>query len=87
MTLRQRHARGLPGCPRNGPAGAPESSTIEARSAALAFAFDHEHARLYDALKVAQNLAEMAGHDDQAAELHRMRELVAEHIHHRWCER
>jgi hypothetical protein len=47
--------------------------------------FDREHARLYDALKVAQERAELAGHDGQAADLRQMRETVARHVHFGLC--
>ena len=43
-------------------------------------AHDHEHARLYDALEHAAQVAELAGHDILAASLRRDRRDVAGEI-------
>lgn len=48
-------------------------------------AFDHEHGRLYDALKVAQERAELAGDDDIASDIRILRNRVAQHIEDRRC--
>jgi len=50
-----------------------------------AIAFDHEHGRLSQAIKVAEERAELAGHDDIALELRRLRATVARHIAARRC--
>lgn len=61
--------------------GDPETQVMSDEQRAV----EHEHARLYEALKVAQERAELAGHDDMAAELRRMRSATAEHYAHRAC--
>lgn len=48
-------------------------------------AFDHEHGRLYDALKVAQERAELAGDDGIASDIRILRGRVAKHIEQRGC--
>lgn len=48
-------------------------------------AFDHEHGRLYEALKVAQERAELAGDDDIASDIRILRNRVARHIEERCC--
>lgn len=50
-----------------------------------AIAFDYEHGRLSQAIKVAEERAELAGHDDIALELRRLRATVAGHIAARRC--
>lgn len=50
-------------------------------------AFDHEHGRLYDALKVAEERAELAGDNDIASEVRILRAKVGRHIEERWCGR
>lgn len=48
-------------------------------------AFDHEHGRLSSAIKVAEERAELAGDNDIALELRRLRVRVARHIADRVC--
>lgn len=85
MTLRQRSAGRPPGYPQSGSLRARKSSTDGPKTAALARAFDHEHGRLYEALEMTAQLAELAGHEQHAAELRRMRRAVMEDIHYRSC--
>lgn len=49
-------------------------------------AFDHEHGRLYEALKTAEERAELAGDNGIARDLRTLRARVAQHIEERDCE-
>jgi hypothetical protein len=82
-----RHGAGgtPPAYPRIRQSGVPNSSTNEGRTAEEAIARDWEHARLYDAVEKAAQLAELAGDDDIAEDLRILRRKVARHLRDGAC--
>lgn len=62
------------------------STVLRDRAASERLAFDFEHARLYDALERAAQLAELAGHDGTAIVLRNLRREVAADIERGGCE-
>lgn len=63
----------------------PCSRAAAVVAAAEALAFDHEHGRLYEALKVAEERAELAGDDEMRIQLRQLRRRVAQHLADRVC--